>query len=276
MGRTSPTSSRAARSHPPKRSASRPRCAVSSIPRTASRRSIDGREFWSLVHGDLKPRNVRLAENGDIKVLDFGIAKALSLSRKVTRNDFGSMPYLSPERLESTEVDAHADLWALGVILYELLSGTPPFQAVDTRRLEQQIRAGYPRRPLPASCPAALQAIVVAAARAGSPGSIRDGRRGPLGSSARSSRERRPSRRSTAFPRVWTKRPRGARRARARTIRIARGEPSTRAPRRGRRRRRPSRCRCRLRRRRRLCLGSRRRQRRRGRADGARSGRHSC
>jgi serine/threonine protein kinase len=122
--------------------------------------AIDGREFWSLVHGDLKPRNVRLDENGDIKVLDFGIAKALSLSRKVTRNDFGSMPYLSPERLDSTEVDAQADLWALGVILYEMLSGTPPFQAVDTRRLEQQIRAGYPRRPLPASCPVALQAIV--------------------------------------------------------------------------------------------------------------------
>ena len=53
------------------------------------------------------------------------------------------MPYLSPERLESTEVNAHADLWALGVILYELLSGAPPFHALDTRRLEQQIRAGY-------------------------------------------------------------------------------------------------------------------------------------
>ena len=124
------------------------------------RTAIDGREFWSLVHGDLKPRNVRVSDSGDIKVLDFGIAKALSLSRKVTRNDFGSMPYLSPERLESTEVDARADLWALGVILYELLSGTPPFQAVDTRRLEQQIRAGYPRRPLPSTCPTAIQAIV--------------------------------------------------------------------------------------------------------------------
>ena len=122
--------------------------------------SIDGREFWSLVHGDLKPRNVRLSDNGDIKVLDFGIAKALSLSRKVTRNDFGSMPYLSPERLDSTDVDASADLWALGVILYELLSGAPPFQGVDTRRLEQEIRAGYARRPLPATCPAAMQAVV--------------------------------------------------------------------------------------------------------------------
>jgi tRNA A-37 threonylcarbamoyl transferase component Bud32 len=122
--------------------------------------TIDGREFWSLVHGDLKPRNVRLAENGDIRVLDFGIAKALSLSRKVTRNDFGSIPYLSPERLDSTHVDAHADLWALGVILYELVSGNAPFQAVDTRRLEQQIRAGYVHRPLPESCPTGLRAIV--------------------------------------------------------------------------------------------------------------------
>jgi serine/threonine-protein kinase len=124
------------------------------------RTSIDGREFWSLVHGDLKPRNVRLSETGEIKVLDFGIAKALSLSRKVTRNDFGSMPYLSPERLESTEVDARADLWALGVILYELLSGAPPFRGSDTRRLEQEIRAGYGRRPLPDTCPAGLRAVV--------------------------------------------------------------------------------------------------------------------
>jgi hypothetical protein len=122
--------------------------------------SIDGRDFVSLVHGDLKPRNVRLSPTGELKVLDFGIAKALSLSRKVTRNDFGSMPYLSPERLESTDVNAHADLWALGVILYELLSGEPPFHALDTRRLEQQIRAGYQRRPLAPSCPAPLQAVV--------------------------------------------------------------------------------------------------------------------
>ena len=51
--------------------------------------------------------------DGRVKVLDFGIAKALSLSRKVTRNDFGSIAYLSPERLEiGDEIDAHAELWA--------------------------------------------------------------------------------------------------------------------------------------------------------------------
>lgn len=122
--------------------------------------TIDGRTSASLVHGDLKPRNIRLTAKGEIKVLDFGIAKALSLSRRVTRNDFGSMPYLSPERLQSTEVDAHADLWAVGAILYELLAGGPLFQATDTRRLEQQIRSGYAWRPLPASCPAAHQAVV--------------------------------------------------------------------------------------------------------------------
>jgi eukaryotic-like serine/threonine-protein kinase len=121
---------------------------------------IAGRAFKSLVHGDLKPRNVRLQPNGTIKVLDFGIAKALSLSRRVTRNDFGSMPYLSPERLDSIEVNPHTDLWALGVILYEMLSGVAPFQARDTRRLEQEIRAGYARRPLNGTCPNGLRAIV--------------------------------------------------------------------------------------------------------------------
>ena len=97
------------------------------------------RPLRSLLHGDLKPRNIRLTPAGQVKVLDFGIAKALSLSRKVTRNDFGSVAYLSPERLESGDVDQYADFWAIGVMLYELLTGEQAFRAPDTRRLEKLI-----------------------------------------------------------------------------------------------------------------------------------------
>jgi serine/threonine protein kinase len=122
--------------------------------------TIDERRFCSLIHGDLNPRNVRLSSNGTLKVLDFGIAKALSLSRRVTRNDFGSMPYLSPERLESDgNVDAMADCWAVGILLYEMLSGDRPFRAADTRQLEKRITSRQPPEPLP-NCPAGLRAIV--------------------------------------------------------------------------------------------------------------------
>ena len=57
--------------------------------------TIDGRDLRSLLHGDLKPRNIRVLRADKVKVLDFGIAKALSLSRKVTRNNFGSISYIS-------------------------------------------------------------------------------------------------------------------------------------------------------------------------------------
>ena len=122
--------------------------------------TIDGRKHRSLLHGDLKPRNIRVLNNDEVKVFDFGAAKALSFSRKVTRHDFGSIAYLSPERIESGDIDAHADFWGVGVILYEMVSGSQPFQAKDTRRLESRIRS---RRAPPAmdhGCPVGLQAVV--------------------------------------------------------------------------------------------------------------------
>ena len=122
--------------------------------------TISDRKLRSLVHGDLKPRNVRITSAGQVKVLDFGIAKALSLSRKVTRNDFGTMPYLSPERLDTGDVNELADLWAVGVMLYEMVRGTAPFCAEDTRRLEQLILSRVPPPPLGEGCPAGLRAIV--------------------------------------------------------------------------------------------------------------------
>ncbi len=123
--------------------------------------AIDGKPRRSLVHGDLKPRNIRVVDGDRIKVLDFGIAKALSLSRRVTRNDFGTLAYMSPESFDSGgDIDAHADLWAVGVLLYEMVSGVQPFSAPDTRRLEQRIRSRQPPPPLDHGCPAGLEAIV--------------------------------------------------------------------------------------------------------------------
>jgi eukaryotic-like serine/threonine-protein kinase len=123
--------------------------------------TIDGQALRSLVHGDLKPRNIRVLDGDQIKVLDFGIAKALSLSRKVTRNDFGTFAYLSPEWFDSGgNIDSHVDLWAVGVLLYEMVAGVQPFVAPDTRRLEQRIRSRQPVALFGNGCPAGLQAMV--------------------------------------------------------------------------------------------------------------------
>jgi serine/threonine protein kinase len=122
--------------------------------------TIDGRALRSLLHGDLKPRNIKVTPDDRVKVLDFGIAKALSLSRKVTRNDFGSIAYLSPERIESGEIDPQADFWAVGVLLYEMVSGGLPFQAPDTRRLEQRIQSGQPPASLAGRCTPGLAAVI--------------------------------------------------------------------------------------------------------------------
>ncbi len=125
--------------------------------------TIGGKDCRGMVHGDIKPKNIRIDAHGTVRVLDFGIAKALSLSRKLTRNEFGSVPYASPERLDSGEVNVLSDLWSLAVMLYEMVTGMQPYVADSTEQLERKIQSGIPAPPAPDPCPDALRRILIKA-----------------------------------------------------------------------------------------------------------------
>ena len=120
---------------------------------------IDGQRR-SVVHGDIKPSNIQIGTNDEVRLLDFGIAKALTFTHSRTHLGLGSPSYCSPERLSRGQVDRHADLWAVGVTLYEMVAGVPPYQAADTRKLEALIQSRRPPRALPANCPAGMAAIL--------------------------------------------------------------------------------------------------------------------
>jgi tetratricopeptide (TPR) repeat protein len=114
-----------------------------------------------VVHGDLKPGNVLVKGDCAVKVVDFGIAKQLSHGRG-TFNQFQSVPYSSPERLRTGDVDELSDLWAVAVMLYEMTAGCHPFSA-PMNMLRMRVLDGRGPNPLPEGCPTALGPIIAKA-----------------------------------------------------------------------------------------------------------------
>ncbi|HEY6723393.1 MAG TPA: serine/threonine-protein kinase [Polyangiaceae bacterium] len=91
-----------------------------------------------IIHRDLKPENIMVLADGCIKVMDFGIAKVLEAMHKTTTQSVGTLQYMSPEQIDATGVDARSDLYCLGLIFYEMLRGSPPFDSASPRQLLNQ------------------------------------------------------------------------------------------------------------------------------------------
>ena len=80
-----------------------------------------------IVHRDIKPHNVMVLKDGSVKVADFGIARVMSESNTLTREALGSVHYISPEQAKGGRVDNRSDIYSLGVVMYEMMTGRPPY-----------------------------------------------------------------------------------------------------------------------------------------------------
>jgi serine/threonine-protein kinase len=116
-----------------------------------------------VVHRDVKPGNVFLCDSGDVKVMDFGIALASDTTPLTsTGSPIGTPEYMSPEQVEGKKVDARSDIYAVGVLLYKMLTGETPFKA-ETPIAILLMHVSKPPPELPPYIPAWLREVVLKA-----------------------------------------------------------------------------------------------------------------
>lgn len=116
-----------------------------------------------IIHRDIKPHNIMILKDGSVKVADFGIARLNSAQNTLTREALGSVHYISPEQAKGAQVDARSDLYSLGVVMYEMLTGKPPYDGESPVAIAiQHINATpVPPRQLNPSIPLGLQQITL-------------------------------------------------------------------------------------------------------------------
>ena len=117
------------------------------------------------MHRDIKPHNVLIDQEGRVRVADFGIARAGTSDMTETGSIMGTAQYISPEQAQGRPVDARSDLYSIGVVLYELLTGRVPFDAESpvTVALMQVNEPPIPPMEIKPDIPPALDAIVMRA-----------------------------------------------------------------------------------------------------------------
>ncbi|MEV1293032.1 Stk1 family PASTA domain-containing Ser/Thr kinase [Pseudonocardia sp. NPDC049635] len=129
--------------------------------------ALDFSHRHNIIHRDVKPANVMINGAGAVKVMDFGIARALGEGQNVTQTAavIGTAQYLSPEQARGEAVDARSDVYAAGCVLFELLTGEPPFTGDTPVAVAYQHVREDPRAPseLNPSVPPALDAVVLKA-----------------------------------------------------------------------------------------------------------------
>ena len=128
-------------------------------------KALDHAHSRGIIHRDIKPHNVMVLKNGSVKVADFGIARVMSKSNTLTKEALGSVHYISPEQAKGGRVDNRSDIYSLGVVMYEMMTGRPPYDGESPVAVAIQHING--KAPMPSTLnpnmPGGLEQIIVKA-----------------------------------------------------------------------------------------------------------------